>query len=130
MKKLIRQIRSLGSLLKEDGVHVSFMMRKPEVSFKTPTYLVGGSNCSFTRQGGFIPVTSNKLLMNRHLSVRIRQAFMMEIMFLRGNINKISGVRYNNSASIKGFNYRLDFWSRMINFDQEVYSWHIFPAAS
>lgn len=110
-------------------MHVSFMMRKPKVSFKTPTYLVGGSNCSFTRQGGFIPVTSNKLLMN-HLLVRIGQAFMMEIMFLRGNINKISGVQYNNSASIKGFNCRLDFRSRMINFDQEVYSWHIFPAAS
>ncbi len=27
---------------------------KPDVFFKTPTYIIGGSDCSFTRQGGFI----------------------------------------------------------------------------
>ncbi len=27
---------------------------KPNVFFKTPTYLIGGSDCSFTRQGGLI----------------------------------------------------------------------------
>jgi len=51
---LILQIRSFGSLGKECGVHAGhFPARKPEVSFKTPTYSIGGSNSSPTRQGGF-----------------------------------------------------------------------------
>jgi len=29
-------------------------LRKPKVSFKAPTYFLGGSNLPFTRQGGFI----------------------------------------------------------------------------
>lgn len=28
--------------------------RKPNDSFRTPTYFLGGSDCLFTRQGGFI----------------------------------------------------------------------------
>ena len=119
MKKLIRQIRSLGSLFREYGVHVSSMMRKPEVSFKAPTYIIGGSDSSFTRRGGFILVIGIKLLMASHLAVMIRQAFKMEIMFLREDINKI-----------KGFDYRLCFRSRMINFDRETFSLIIFPASS
>lgn len=52
---LIRQIRSFGSLSKEHGVHAGHIhVRKPEVSFKAPTYFIGGSNSSSTRQGGFI----------------------------------------------------------------------------
>lgn len=120
MKKLIRQIRSLGSLFKEYGVHVSSMMRKPEVSFKAPTYIIGGSDSSFTRRGGFILlVIGIKLLMARYLLVMTRQAFIMEIMFLREDINKI-----------KGFDYRLCFRSHMRNFDREAFSLIIFPATS
>jgi len=29
-------------------------VRKPDVPFKTPTYIIGGSDYSLTRQGGFI----------------------------------------------------------------------------
>ncbi len=119
MKKLIRQIRSFGSLRKEHGVHVSIIMRKPEVSSKAPTYIIGGSNCSFARQGGFISVMSITLLITRHLLATIRRAFIMEIMFLRGNINKI-----------KRFDYRLGFKSLRINLDQEVYCWYSLPSAS
>lgn len=51
MGKLIRQVRSLGSQRKEYGVHAS-RGRKPEVSFKAPTYLIRGSNFTSTPQGG------------------------------------------------------------------------------
>ena len=55
MKKLIRQIRSFGSRRKGYGVHAEHSrVRKPEVPFKTPTYIIGGSDYSLTRQGGFI----------------------------------------------------------------------------
>jgi hypothetical protein len=56
-KMLIHQIRSLGSLGKGYGVHAGHSTaRKPEVSFKAPTYPIGGSNFSSTRQGGFLLV--------------------------------------------------------------------------
>jgi hypothetical protein len=29
-------------------------VRKPDVAFKTPTYIIGGSDYSLARQGGFI----------------------------------------------------------------------------
>lgn len=124
MKKLIRQIRSLGSLFREYGVHVSSMMRKPEVSFKAPTYIIGGSDSSFTRRGGLILVMGPGLLMVRQLGVMVRQVrafrtFLMEITFLREDINKI-----------KGFDYGLCFRSHMINFDREASSRIIFPATS
>ena len=51
MIKLIRQLDSSGSQRKEYGVHAS-VRRKPEVSFKAPTYLLKGSNFSSTPQGG------------------------------------------------------------------------------
>lgn len=120
MKKLIRQIRSLGSLFREYGVHVSSMMRKPEVSFKAPTYYkIGGSDSSFTRQGGFILGMGLKLLSFRRLAAMPGQAFIMEITFLRENINKI-----------KGFDYGLCIRSHIINFDRETSSLIIFPATS
>jgi hypothetical protein len=43
VKMLIRQIRSFGSLGKE-SVCKSPDVRKPKVSFKAPTYFIGGSN--------------------------------------------------------------------------------------
>ena len=51
MKKLIQQIGSFGSLRK---VLVCMLPRwqKPEGTFMTPTYLIGGSDSSHTRQGG------------------------------------------------------------------------------
>ncbi len=51
MKKLIRQIRSFGS---PRGVLVCMLPRwqKPKGAFKAPTYTIGGSDSSRTRQGG------------------------------------------------------------------------------
>jgi len=51
VEKLIRQIGSFGSLRK---VLVCMLPRwqKPEGTFMTPTYLIGGSDSSHTRQGG------------------------------------------------------------------------------
>ena len=51
MNKLIRLIGSLGSLTK---VLVCILPRwqEPEDTFKTPTYVPGGSDSSHTRQGG------------------------------------------------------------------------------
>jgi len=51
VKKLIQQIGSFGSLRK---VLVCMLPRwqKPEGTFMTPTYLIGGSDSSHTRQGG------------------------------------------------------------------------------
>lgn len=53
MKNLIRQIRSFGSLC-DALVCMLAMCQKPEGVFKAPTYLLGGSNFSRTRQGGLI----------------------------------------------------------------------------
>ena len=50
MKKLIRQIRSLGSRSKPSVCLLS--RQKPEDVFMTPTYIIGGSDSSHTRQGG------------------------------------------------------------------------------
>lgn len=38
----------------EHGVHAEHVAQKPYVSFRTPTYFIGGSNFSLPRQGGFI----------------------------------------------------------------------------
>ena len=51
MKKLIRQIGSFGSLRKA-LVCMLPRRQKPEGAFMTPTYLIGGSDSSHTRQGG------------------------------------------------------------------------------
>jgi len=114
MKKLIRQIRSLGSLSKEDGVHVSLILRKPEVPFKTPTYFRGGSDYSFARQGGFISHLKDETFVPFRLVRKARQAFIVEIMFLRENINK-------------GFDYWLSLLSRIIKYAGKIHAGHIFP---
>ncbi len=115
MKKLIRQIRSLGSPLKKRGVHVSLKMRKPNVFFKAPTYLIGGSNYSFTRQGGFISMIGGFL---PSIAIKVRQTFTMEIMFLRENINKI-----------KRFEYRLALLSCKMDMSRNFFR-HSFPLTS
>ena len=51
MKKLIQQIGSFGSLRKA-LVCMLPRWQKPEGAFMTPTYLIGGSDSSHTRQGG------------------------------------------------------------------------------
>ncbi len=51
MKKLIQQIGSFGSLRKA-LVCMLPRRQKPEGAFMTPTYLIGGSDSSHTRQGG------------------------------------------------------------------------------
>ena len=53
MIKLIRQIRSFGSLC-DALVCMLAMCQKPEGAFKAPTYILGGSDSSHTRQGGFL----------------------------------------------------------------------------
>lgn len=58
--------------------------RKPEGSFKTPTYIVGGSNSSLTRQGGFIlRVLMIALLFARNLNKKIEESGKMPT-FTRG----------------------------------------------
>jgi len=51
VKKLIQQIGSFGSLRKA-LVCMLPRRQKPEDAFMTPTYLIGGSDSSHTRQGG------------------------------------------------------------------------------
>jgi len=59
--KLIRQIRSFGSLC-DALVCMLAMCQKPEGAFKAPTYIVGGSDSSHTRQGGFLIIHIKKLM--------------------------------------------------------------------
>ena len=66
---MIRQIRSFVSACKEYGVHAERIVQKPYVSFRTPTYLIGGSDFSFPRQGGFIRLV---FLMLLHLVSLVR----------------------------------------------------------
>jgi len=61
VKKLIRQIRSFGSLCNA-LVCMLAMCQKPEGAFKAPTYILGGSDSSHTRQGGFLIIHITKLL--------------------------------------------------------------------
>lgn len=56
MKELIRLIRSFGSLRKA-LVCILPLWQKPEDDFKTPTYVIGGSDISRTRQGGINKLT-------------------------------------------------------------------------
>src|SRR5574340_17262 len=108
MKKLIRQIRSLGSLSKEDGVHVSLIMRKPEVPFKTPTYFKGGSDYSFARQGGFILHLRGETFVPFRFVIQAGQAVIVENMFLRENLNR-------------GFDYWLSLLSRIIKYAGKIH---------
>ena len=61
MNKLIRLIGSLGSLPKA-LVCILPMWQEPEEAFKTPTYVIGGSDASHTRQGG-INITNMIVIM-------------------------------------------------------------------
>lgn len=119
MKLLIQQIRSFGSLRKEYGVHVSSKMRKPEVSLRTPTYNIGGSDCSFTRQGGVISAMGYVVNIAHYLLLLFRQVFMFEAKILKGNIN-----------NIKGFNYKPDNAGFEINLYWTDFPCHIFPTTS
>lgn len=93
-------------------MHVSLILRKPKVPFKTPTYFKGGSDYSFARQGGLIlPCPDTK---SGRLVRKAGQAFIVEIMFLRENINK-------------GFDYWLGLLSRMIKYAGKIRAGHIFP---
>ncbi len=80
---LIRQIRSFGSQSKKYGVHaLSFGAGKPEVFFKTPTYIIGGSNYSPARQGGFIlRVLMTALFFVRNLNRKIEESRKMPTFF-------------------------------------------------
>ncbi len=76
---LIRQIRSFGSQSKKYGVHAGHgNVRKPEVFFKTPTYIIGGSNSSLARQGGLIlRVFMIALFFVRNLNKKIEESCTM-----------------------------------------------------
>ncbi len=51
--------------------------RKPNVSFKTPTYFIGGSDYSLTRQGGFIlRVLMTALFSVRNIDKKIEESGM------------------------------------------------------
>ncbi len=95
-------------------MHVSLIMRKPEVPFKTPTYFMGGSDYSFARQGGFISAMKGGSFVPFRLVRKTGQAFIVEIMFLRENINK-------------GFDYWLSLLSRIIKYAGKIHTRHIFP---
>ena len=95
-------------------MHVSLIMRKPEVPFKTPTYFMGGSDYSFARQGRFISAMKGESFVPFRLVRKAGQAFIVEIMFLRENINK-------------GFDYWLSLLSRIIKYAGKIHTRHIFP---
>ena len=95
-------------------MHVSLIMRKPEVPFKTPTYFKGGSDFSFARQGGLILPFKGETFIPFRLVRKAGQAFIVEIMFLRENINK-------------GFDYWLSLLSRIIKYAGKIHARHIFP---
>jgi len=73
-------------------VHAGHLfVRKPEVSFKTPTYIVGGSDYSLARQGGFIlRVFLSALLVARNLNKKIEESGTMPLFM---NAGTISGIR-------------------------------------
>ncbi len=100
-------------------MHVSSKMRKPEVSLRTPTYIMGGSDCSFTRQGGVISAMSYAISIAHYLLLLFRQVFMFVIKILRGNIN-----------NIKGFDYKPDNTGFAINLYWTGFPCHIFPTTS
>lgn len=93
-------------------MHVPNHSGKPEVPFRTPTYFKGGSDYSFARQGGLIlPCSGTEL---GRLVRKAGQAFIVEIMFLKENINK-------------GFDYWLGLLSRIIKYAGKIHAGHIFP---
>lgn len=98
-------------------MHVSSMMRKPEVLFKTPTYFRGGSDYSFARRGGFILLLKGETFVPFQLVRKAGQAFIVEIMFLRENINK-------------GFDYWLSLLSRITKYAGKIHTGHIFSLTS
>jgi len=65
VKELIRLIRSFGSLSKA-LVCILPLWQKPEDDFKTPTYVIGGSDISRTRQGGI-----NKLILQAAMVLKL-----------------------------------------------------------
>ena len=85
---LIRQIRSFGSQSKKYGVHApSFGAGKPEVFFKTPTCIIGGSNSSLARQGGFIlRVFMIAMFFVRNLNKKIEESCTMPTFISIGTI--------------------------------------------
>lgn len=95
-------------------MHVSLILRKPEVPFKTPTYFKGGSDYSFARRGGFILPLKGEAFVPFRLVRKAGQAVKVEIMFLRENINK-------------GFDYWLSLLSRIIKCAGKIHARHIFP---
>lgn len=69
-------------------MHAPLNAGKPDVFFKTPTYIIGGSDCSLARQGGLI-------LRN-----------IMMVLFFVENINKKVGDLVGRLYSIMTVTYQ------------------------
>ena len=86
MKELIRLIRSFGSLRKA-LVCILPLWQKPEDVFKTPTYVIGGSDISHTRQGGinkFIMLAAMVLKLLGIKNIKINRENKSHMPLLRG----------------------------------------------
>lgn len=125
VKLLIRQIRSFGSFSKVNGVHAGHLLiwsgrlresvtalravilnliglagaRKPKVTFKTPTYLIGGSNLSSTPQGGYYTMKSFKKML---IVIITFGGFLLNSKMLFSPV--CNGDLDNNEAKTKLFN--------------------------
>ena len=106
VKLLIRQIRSLGSQSKAYGEHAPHLFNhkafihallialwntigvgKPEVAFKAPTCLTGGSNFSSTPQGGYYKIKKKvMLIMKSAFGGHIIPGPMIFLPFSYGNL--------------------------------------------
>ena len=95
MKELIRLIRSLGSLRKA-LVCMLPRWQKPEDAFMTPTYLIGGSDSSHTRQGG-INIANMIVAMVLKLLVKINKEMNRENILL---LPCLSGISINEKVNL------------------------------
>ena len=95
MKKLIQQIGSFGSLRKA-LVCMLPMRQKPEGAFMTPTYLIGGSDSSHTRQGG-INIANMLTAMVLRLLVKINKQMNRESML---PVPCLSGISINEKVNL------------------------------
>ena len=86
MKELIRLIGSFGSLRKA-LVCILPLWQKPEDDFKTPPYVIGGSDISHTRQGGIIKLIMQAAVVLKLLGIsnkKINRENKRHIPLLRG----------------------------------------------
>ena len=95
MKKLIQQIGSFGSLRKA-LVCMLPRRQKPEGAFMTPTYLIGGSDSSHTRQGG-LNIANMLTAMVLRLLVKINRELLRENIL---PVPCLSGISINEKINL------------------------------